>query len=310
LRREIERRSSKPERVRLRGATSLTAGTPSAGTGKVRNFTAQFRGRSSLTVVAPSIFLAWPSSSRSSRAALRKKKSPPSPGFGEESKAVPFEKRSLGRCASRFKSRGPPYAVLACGIFDFSSIFFLPPLFLKFRRLLELFLKIEMVVVPASRIEGGSADRAARLALHVFANRQPCAACPTQNCFLIPFAPWPNLDGMTCERDMAVFAGVVGRAALHFDGDDVRVLVVVQATRLRIEIQSTDLSSICRRGPARDRSLLFWRRHSMRAYHFCNSLWECVEERSHFHSSFESSTKHTNCPTCAPLCLGCARSLG
>ena len=112
-----------------------------------------------------------------------------------------------------------------------------------------------MVVVPASRIEWGRADRAARLALQVFGNRQPCAACPTQNGFLIPFAPWPNLDGMTCERDMAVFAGIVGGAALHFDGDDVRVRMVVQATRLRIEIQSTHLWSICRRGAAEDRFL-------------------------------------------------------
>ena len=112
-----------------------------------------------------------------------------------------------------------------------------------------------MVVVPASRIKGGRADRAARRAFHVFANRQLCAACPTQNGFLIPFAPWPNLDGVTCDRDMAVFAGIVGRAALHFDGDDVRVRMVVQATRLRIEIQATDLWSICRRGPVEDRFL-------------------------------------------------------
>ena len=112
-----------------------------------------------------------------------------------------------------------------------------------------------MVVVPASRIERGRAARAARLALQVFANRQLCAACPAQNGFLIPLATWPNLDGMTCERDMAVFAGIVGRAALHFDGDDVHLLMVVQATRLRIEIQSTDLWSICRRGPVEDRFL-------------------------------------------------------
>jgi hypothetical protein len=43
------------------GATGLTAGTPPEGIGKVRNFTAQFRGRSSLTAAAPSIFLASPS---------------------------------------------------------------------------------------------------------------------------------------------------------------------------------------------------------------------------------------------------------
>ncbi len=121
--------------------------------------------------------------------------------------------------------------------------------------LLELILKIEMVVAPAFGIEWGRADRAARFALHVFGNRQLCAACAAQNGFLIPFAPWPNLDGMTCERDMAVFAGIPGGAALHFDGDDVPVRMVVQATRLRIEIQSTDLWSICRCGAAEDRFL-------------------------------------------------------
>ena len=99
----------------------------------------------------------------------------------------------------------------------------LPHFCSRLRGLLEFFLKIEMVVVPASRIEWGRADRAARLALQVFGNRQPCAACSTQNGFLIPFAARPNLDGMTCERDMAVFASIVGGAALHFDGDDVRV---------------------------------------------------------------------------------------
>src|SRR6266849_8931079 len=112
-----------------------------------------------------------------------------------------------------------------------------------------------MVVVPASRIEWGGADRAARRALHVFGNRQLCAACATQNGFLIPFAARPNLDGMTCERDMTVFAGIVGGAALHLDGDDVGLRMVVQAARLRIEIQSADLWSIWMCGAAEDRFL-------------------------------------------------------
>jgi len=61
---------------------------------------------------------------------------------------------------------------------------------------------------------------------------------------------------MACERDMAVFAGIVRRATLHFDGDDVRLSMVVQATRPRIEIQSTDLWSICACGAAEERFLL------------------------------------------------------
>ena len=45
---------------------------------------------------------------------------------------------------------------------------------------------------------------------------------------------------MAGERDVAVFAGVVDTAAFHFDGDDVRRLMVVQTTRLRIQMQSSD----------------------------------------------------------------------
>ena len=133
--------------------------------------------------------------------------------------------------------------------------FYCPPFFASFRRLLGLFLKIEMVVAPASGIEWGGTGRAARVALHVFGNRQPCAACPTQDGLLMPFAARPNLDGMIGERDMAVFAGIVDCAALHFDGDDVRLRMVVHATRLRIEIQPTDLRSICTCGAAEERFL-------------------------------------------------------
>jgi hypothetical protein len=38
------------------------------------------------------------------------------------------------------------------------------------------------------------------------------------------------------EGDVAVFAGVVDAAALHFDGDDVERGMVVKAASLRIEI--------------------------------------------------------------------------
>jgi hypothetical protein len=100
-----------------------------------------------------------------------------------------------------------------------------------------------MVVVTACRIEGGVADRAARLHFQIFANRQPCATGPTENCFLVPFAARPSFDGMAGKRDVAVFAGIVDTAALHFDGDDVRRFMVVQTTRVGIQMQSSDLWS-------------------------------------------------------------------
>ena len=100
-----------------------------------------------------------------------------------------------------------------------------------------------MVVVAASRIERRGTDGAARFALQVFANREFCTAGSAQNGLLVEFAEWPYLDGMTGERDVAVLTGVVRAAALHFDGDNVRRRMVVQATRLRIEIQSADVWS-------------------------------------------------------------------
>jgi hypothetical protein len=121
--------------------------------------------------------------------------------------------------------------------------------------LLQVFLKIEMVVFPASRIERGRTGRAARFALQVFANRELCAAGSAQNGLPVEFTERPHLDGMTGERDVAVFAGVVGVAALHFDRDNVRRRMVVQATRLRIEIQPADLWSFWIGSPARSRFL-------------------------------------------------------
>jgi hypothetical protein len=109
--------------------------------------------------------------------------------------------------------------------------------------LFEAYFKIAMVVVPASRIECRGTDGAAKIALEVFANRKLCAAGSAQNGLLVEFAEWPQLDGMAGERDVAVLAGVVCAAALHFDGDDVGGRMVVQATRLGIEMQAADVWS-------------------------------------------------------------------
>lgn len=95
-----------------------------------------------------------------------------------------------------------------------------------------------MVVVAAGRIERGAADGAAGRTLEIFVNRHPCATGTTEDCFLMPFAARPGFDGMAGKRDVAVFAGVVDPAAFHFDGDDVRRFMVVQTTRLRIQMQS------------------------------------------------------------------------
>ena len=48
----------------------------------------------------------------------------------------------------------------------------------------------------------------------------------------MPLFPRPYDKCMIGERIVALFAGVVGIAALHFDGDDVDWLVVVRAAGL------------------------------------------------------------------------------
>lgn len=102
-----------------------------------------------------------------------------------------------------------------------------------------------MVVVAASGVEGGAAEWALRRAFEIVGNGQLCAAGAAQNRCMVPFAAGPNFHGMTGERDVAVSAGIVNAAAFHFDGDNVRRRVVMQATRLGIEIQSADLWSFC-----------------------------------------------------------------
>jgi hypothetical protein len=42
---------------------------------------------------------------------------------------------------------------------------------------------------------------------------------------------------------MAVFAGIIRRAAFHFDGDNVEWGVIVEAARLRIEIDAADFGN-------------------------------------------------------------------
>jgi len=123
------------------------------------------------------------------------------------------------------------------------------------RLLLQVFFKIKMVVVAAGGIERRGTRGAPRFGLQVFANGKLCAAGSAQNGLLVEFAAWPDLDGMTGERDVAVLAGVVHAAALHFDGDNVGGRMVVQATRLRIELQPADVWRFWIGRPASERFL-------------------------------------------------------
>jgi hypothetical protein len=59
----------------------------------------------------------------------------------------------------------------------------------------------------------------------------------------VPFGEGPGFDGVVGQGVVAVFAGVVGGAAFHFDGDDVGGAVVVETAGLRIEVEAADFGS-------------------------------------------------------------------
>jgi len=93
-------------------------------------------------------------------------------------------------------------------------------------------------MVSTPRIEGLTANRAARFALHVLANGQLCTAGSAKYRLLVPFALWPNLDLVIGQSRVAILARIVNPAALHLDRDDVRGSVVMCTTGLGIKIDT------------------------------------------------------------------------
>ncbi len=108
--------------------------------------------------------------------------------------------------------------------------------------------KIEMVVVAAGGVERRLAGGATVVALEVLGDGEFGAAGSAKDGRLVPFGSRPALDGMAGEGSMAILAGVVEPAALHPDCDNVGGAVVVEATALRIEVQSVDFWSLCGHG--------------------------------------------------------------
>ena len=101
-------------------------------------------------------------------------------------------------------------------------------------------LEIKMVVVGAGGIEGGEAVGAAGIAMEVPVNGQFPFAGAAQNGELIEFGARPDGDWVVGQGHMAIFAGIVEAAAVHFDGDDVEWGVEVNAAGLRIEMDAAD----------------------------------------------------------------------
>ncbi|HMH11783.1 MAG TPA: hypothetical protein VK578_01625 [Edaphobacter sp.] len=98
-----------------------------------------------------------------------------------------------------------------------------------------------MAVVSAPRIEHRATAWALVGTLQVLPDGQLYSAYPTQNCRLIPFPLWPDLDRMAGQCVMAVLARIVGAAALHLDRDDIHGFVVMSATSLSIKTNSVHM---------------------------------------------------------------------
>ena len=95
-------------------------------------------------------------------------------------------------------------------------------------------------MVPAGLIERGAAVWAARIAVEVRGNGQQRAIDAAENGRLVPFGLRPGGQRMIGESVVAVLACIKKATTMHFDGDDVCLLVIVSATCLRVESNAMD----------------------------------------------------------------------
>jgi len=100
--------------------------------------------------------------------------------------------------------------------------------------------EVEVVMAAASGIESGAAMRAARVAREIGGNGEGGAAGATEDGGLVKLGWRPRLEGVVGESVVAILAGVEEAAAAHLDGNDVGGLVVVEAARLRVEVEAVD----------------------------------------------------------------------
>lgn len=96
-------------------------------------------------------------------------------------------------------------------------------------------------MVSAARVKLCPAHWTGVAAAHVLTNRKLRRAGSAENGALVPFAFRPDRGRMPRERCVAILAGIVNSAALHFDGNDVSRAAVVLATGLGIELNPADL---------------------------------------------------------------------
>jgi hypothetical protein len=95
-----------------------------------------------------------------------------------------------------------------------------------------------MKMLSTPRIELFPARRASGFASHVLLNGQLRTAGPTENRWLAPFRLRPDLDRVTGQRGVAIFAGIVNPATLHLDRNNVSGSAIMLATSLRIKMDA------------------------------------------------------------------------
>lgn len=114
-------------------------------------------------------------------------------------------------------------------------------------------IEVVMIVVTAGWIERSGTVRAARIAVQISVDGKRRAAGTAQNRLFLPLCLRPRSERMIRERVVTVFARVEEAAAAHFDGDDVGRLVIVGATRFRIETKPVNAWRIGWHGHGRQR---------------------------------------------------------
>jgi hypothetical protein len=96
------------------------------------------------------------------------------------------------------------------------------------------YLKVQIVMQLAARIEARATRRTTRLAIQVLTDAQLSPARAAQHCFFFEFSLRPNPSGMACFQFMTVEAAIVCAAAVEFHRDDVEFAAVVRAARAPI----------------------------------------------------------------------------
>jgi hypothetical protein len=98
--------------------------------------------------------------------------------------------------------------------------------------------EVKMVMIAAAGIELRVAGWALVGAVQILPYAQFSSASPAQHSLFIPFAARPDFECMADHCIVAIFAGIVGAATLHPDGNYVQRFVVMSASGLGVQIDS------------------------------------------------------------------------